>query len=87
MVRQVNGRSQATKPLFERVAVAIDSIRRVVQVDGGDIELLKVDPKGVVWIRLHGACIGCPSSPLTVTLGIERNLKEQVPEVARVICS
>ena len=58
----------------------------VVQADGGDIELLKVDDDGVVTVRLHGACVGCPSSAMTLSMGIERNLREQIPEITRVVC-
>jgi Fe-S cluster biogenesis protein NfuA len=65
----------------------LDQLRPMAHADGGDIELLGVDRDGVVSVRLHGACIGCPSSTTTLTLGIERNLKDQVPEVTRVVCS
>lgn len=69
----------------ERVEGVINLIRPAVQADGGDIELVDVDPDGVVQIRFHGACLGCPSSHMTLQMGIERNLREQVPEVTRVI--
>ena len=72
--------------LKERVAEVLNLIRPGVQADGGDLELVDVDDKGVVRLRLHGACVGCPSSSVTLTLGIERNLKEMVPEVAEVVC-
>lgn len=68
----------------EKVARIIDRIRPAVQSDGGDVELVEVTPDGVVRLRLHGACVGCPSSQLTLTMGIERNLHEYVPEVTRV---
>lgn len=70
--------------LQERVARIIERIRPAVQSDGGDVELVEVRPDGVVRLRLHGACVGCPSSQLTLTMGIERNLREYVPEVTRV---
>ena len=72
--------------LAERVASALQVIRPMMRLDGGDVELVDVDDNGVVRIRLHGACVGCPSSPVTVSLGIERGLKERVPEVTQVIC-
>ncbi len=72
--------------LKDRVAQVIDLIRPAVQSDGGDIELVDVDEKGVVQLRLHGACVGCPSSTMTLKMGIERNLKEKVPEVSEVVC-
>ena len=68
----------------DRVAFIIDRIRPAVQSDGGDIELVEVTDGGVVRIRLHGACVGCPSSLMTLKMGVERNLKEYVPEVTEV---
>lgn len=74
------------RPLRERVAEIIEAIRPAVQGDGGDIELVDVDAQGVVQLRLHGACVGCPSSTMTLALGIERHLRERVPEVSEVVC-
>lgn len=68
----------------ERVSRIIDLIRPAVQSDGGDVELVGVDDRGTVTIRLHGACVGCPSSQMTLKMGIERNLKDHVPEVTSV---
>lgn len=70
--------------LVERVAMVIDRIRPAVQNDGGDIELVGVTDAGIVQIRMHGACVGCPSSNMTLRLGIEQNLKTYVPEVTGV---
>lgn len=70
--------------LTERVTMVIDRIRPSVQNDGGDIELVDVTDSGVVKIRMHGACVGCPSSNMTLRLGIEQNLKTYVPEVTAV---
>lgn len=70
--------------LRERVERVINLIRPAVQSDGGDLELVSITPEGVVEIRLHGACVGCPSSSLTLQVGIERNLKAHVPEVKAV---
>ena len=69
----------------EKVEGVINLIRPAVQADGGDIELVDVDSEGVVHIRFHGACLGCPSSHMTLHHGIERNLRDQVPEVTRVV--
>ncbi len=78
----------ATKPLSnslnDRVREVIDLIRPAVQSDGGDIELVEVTNDGVVTIRMHGACVGCPSSDMTLRIGIERTLRERIPEVIRV---
>jgi Fe-S cluster biogenesis protein NfuA len=73
------------KPLRDRVAAVLEKIRPLVQADGGDVELVDVDDEGVVSVRLKGACIGCPSAAITLTLGIERSLKEEIPEVTRVV--
>ncbi len=70
--------------LNERVAAVLDLIRPAVQADGGDIEFVDVTDEGVVQIRMHGACVGCPSSDMTLRIGIERTLRERVPEVIRV---
>jgi Fe-S cluster biogenesis protein NfuA len=71
--------------LRDKVQGVLDLIRPAVQADGGDIELVDVDDAGVVQVRFHGACHGCPSSMLTLQHGIERNLRERVPEVSRVV--
>lgn len=70
--------------IADRVAQVLDRIRPSIQADGGDIELVEVTSKGVVRIRLHGACVGCPSAAMTLRLGIERNLIEHVPGVTSV---
>ena len=75
----------ATSDTAVRVRGVIDLIRPAVQADGGDIEFVGVTPDGTVQIRFHGACHGCPSSSMTLHQGIERNLREKVPEVTRVI--
>jgi Fe-S cluster biogenesis protein NfuA len=69
----------------QRVEEVINLIRPAVQADGGDIELVDVSDAGVVQIRFHGACHGCPSSGMTLQMGIERNLRDRVPEVTSII--
>jgi Fe-S cluster biogenesis protein NfuA len=76
---------QSQKPLRQRVEAVIDVLRPILQGDGGDLELVDVSDDGVVSVRLHGACVGCPSADMTLTMGIERNLKDQIPEVTRVV--
>lgn len=76
----------ATTRLRDRVQGVLDLIRPAVQADGGDIELVDVnESSGQVHIRFHGACHGCPSAPMTLQHGIERNLREKVPEVKTVV--
>lgn len=82
---QANADSKASESLRDRVAAVIDLLRPALQNDGGDVELVDVDDSGVVSVRLQGACMGCPSAGMTLSLGIERNLKEQIPEVTRVV--
>ena len=72
-------------PVRDRVQGVINLIRPAVQADGGDIELVNITKEGVVEIRLHGACHGCPSSNLTLEMGIERNLRDKIPEVTGVV--
>ncbi len=67
----------------EEVENALDKIRPMLQADGGDVELVGIKD-GVVKVRLQGACKGCPMSQMTIKNGIEKMLKEQVPEVKSV---
>ena len=76
---------QPSQELRSRVQNVIDLIRPAVQADGGDIELVDVSDDGTVSIRFHGACHGCPSSTMTLQMGIERNLRGKVPEVTSVV--
>lgn len=68
----------------EKVSEALDKIRPSLQADGGDVELIDVTDDGVVQVRLQGACAGCPMSQMTLKNGIERYLKQTVPEVKSV---
>ena len=82
------GRSTSTpsqKPLRDRVLAVMETLRPSVQSDGGDIELIDVDAEGIVKVRFHGACVGCPSSEMTLTMGIERTLRHEIPEVTSVV--
>jgi Fe-S cluster biogenesis protein NfuA len=68
----------------EKVEKALNKIRPALQADGGDVELVEVTDEGVVRVKLTGACGGCPMAQMTLKLGIERVLKDSVPEVKRV---
>jgi Fe-S cluster biogenesis protein NfuA len=68
----------------EKVQTALDKVRPQLQADGGDVELVEIGEDGVVRVRLTGACKGCPMSQMTLKMGIEKFLKQQVPEVTRV---
>jgi len=68
--------------LKARVVKAIEELRPYLQADGGDIELADVDEdKGVVKVRLKGACVGCPMAQSTLQLGVEQFLKKKIPEI------
>ena len=68
----------------EKVEMALAKIRPMLQTDGGDVELIDVDENGLVKVRLQGACAGCPMSQMTIKNGIEKLLKEKIPEVTSV---
>lgn len=69
----------------EKVKQVIEEIRPSLQADGGDVVLVDVGEDGVVKVRLTGACGGCPMSQMTLRMGIERRLKERVPEIKSVV--
>ena len=68
----------------EKVEKALVKVRSFLQADGGDVELVEVTEEGVVRVKLTGACSGCPMASMTLKTGIEKTLKEEVPEVKRV---
>ena len=68
----------------EKVEAALDQIRPALQADGGDVKLVDVS-EGVVTLKLTGACGSCPMAAMTLHHGIEKLLKEQVPEVKEVV--
>jgi len=67
----------------EKVEAVLEKLRSYLQADGGDVELVDIKD-GVVYVKLMGACGTCPSSTQTLKLGIERVMKEQIPEVKSV---
>ena len=66
-----------------KVKKALEEIKPKIQADGGDIELVGIE-NGVVKVRLKGACVGCPMSALTLKQGVERLIKQKIPEVKSV---
>ncbi len=74
----------AAEPLVDRVREVLALIRPAVQEDGGDVELVEVTGDGLVRVRLHGACVGCPSASMTLHHGIERTLRAEIREDLRV---
>nr|WP_245302697.1 NifU family protein [Symbiobacterium terraclitae] len=69
--------------MFARVERALDLIRPAIRMDGGEVELISVED-GVARVRMMGACGGCPMSTMTLKMGIERAIRQQVPEVRAV---
>lgn len=79
------GENSTENTFEEKVKAVIESVRPALQGHGGDIELVETDDDNNVKVRLQGACQGCPGAAMTMRMGIERILKEQIPEVKEVI--
>lgn len=84
--QRMTERKKQTDPtsLEARIQAVLDGYRPTLFLDGGDVELLEVDAKGVAHVRMLGACIDCPISLLTMKLGIQRLLKENFSEIHSV---
>ncbi len=70
--------------LTTKVEQVLKEVRPSLQADGGDVELVEVNPDGTVKVKLTGACFGCPMSQMTLKMGIERIIKEKIPEIKTV---
>jgi len=68
----------------DKIESALNKIRPQLQADGGDVELVGVTDSNIVQLRLQGACAGCPMSQMTLKNGIERVLKQEIPEIKGV---
>ena len=68
----------------EKVEAALNKIRPMLQADGGNVELVDVTDDGIVKVKLTGACGTCPMSQMTLKMGVEKVIKEDVPEVKEV---
>ena len=73
-----------TESMDERVTKALETIRPMLQADGGDIQLIGIED-GIVQVQLRGACGTCPMAQMTLKMGVEKELKRQVPEVKEVV--
>lgn len=69
----------------DRVEKALDKVRPMLQADGGNVELVEITADGIVKLRLQGSCGCCPMSQVTLKNGIEKIIKQEVPEVKEVI--
>ena len=75
----------ADQSLEEKLKETLEAFRPQLNADGGDLEYINIDDENKVHIRLTGACGNCPMAVMTLKMGIERYLKETVPEVAEVV--
>ncbi len=74
--------NDAATDLRARIEAVLDElVRPGLQADGGDVEVVGIDADRIVQVRMRGACVGCPSSTITMTMGIEAAVKARVPEV------
>lgn len=73
----------ANEELIQRIKDEVDKIRPRLQMDGGDVSFVKFED-GVLTVELQGACKGCPMSAITLQMGIERTIKQAIPEVKSV---
>ncbi len=69
----------------EKVKALLNDVRPNLQADGGDVELIDISEDGIVKVKLLGACSGCPMAQMTLKMGIEKYLKEKIPEVKEVV--
>lgn len=75
-----------TSDFESRVEAALDRVRPYLQRDGGNVELVHVAGNSVK-LRMVGHCVGCPSSQMTLQFGIERVLREEIPEIGEIIAT
>jgi len=69
----------------KKVQSVLDKVRPSLQMDGGDVELIQVRDDNVVEVRLQGACGSCPMATMTLKMGIEKTLQDEIPEVKEVV--
>ena len=79
------GEGSDEKTFEEKVKEVLETVRSALQSHGGDVELVGTESDNTVKVRLQGACQGCPGAMMTMRMGIERILKERVPEVKKVV--
>ena len=80
-----NCNCQGDKSLNDKVIEVINGIRPMLQNDGGDIEFVEVTADNTVKVRLQGACKGCPGAAMTLKMGVERLMKQRIPEIKEVV--
>ena len=72
--------------MHDKVEEVLNKIRPQLMMDGGNVELVEVND-GTVKVRLTGACSGCPMATMTLKMGIEKILKQEIPEIKEVIAA
>ena len=70
--------------MHRKIDAVLDTVRPNIQMDGGDVQFVKFQD-GAVYVRFEGACVGCPAAEMTLQMGIEQALKQEIPEVNEVI--
>ncbi len=85
MCEQCGCGDKKTDTFEQKVKMIIDAIRPSLQSHGGDVELVSTENDSTVKVRLQGACSGCPGAQMTLKMGIERLLREKIPQVKEVI--
>jgi Fe-S cluster biogenesis protein NfuA len=73
-----------SEELINKVKATLDELRPFLQADGGDLEFVELTPENVVKVRLRGACACCPGAMYTLKMGVERRVKQNVPEIVAV---
>ena len=68
----------------DKVKAVLEGIRPYLQMDGGDLEFVELTEDNVVRVKLQGACAGCPGASYTLKMGVERKLREEIPEITGV---
>lgn len=76
---------ETPRPLRDLVEVELDRLRPALAADGGNVELISVDPDGTVRVALQGACATCPAQLATVRVGLEEPLRRAVPGIVAVV--
>ncbi|MEJ6680754.1 MAG: NifU family protein [Flavobacteriales bacterium] len=74
-----------TNSLNTRVTEALDKIRPYLEADGGNISLVEITKDNVVKVELHGTCVGCSMSMMTMKAGVEQSIKSAAPEITKVV--
>ena len=74
------------KEVESRILSVLEKIRPYLKIDGGDVELVKVDENGIVELKLLGACKTCALKPMTLRAGIERAIMHEISEIKRIEC-